>query len=244
MIEIVPDWPVAKHIHAFTTTRHGGVSLPPYAQLNLGDHVGDDRQRVAQNRALLTQYAHLPESPRWLSQVHGTSVIDSQSWTMNCEADAIFSHNQNHVCAILTADCLPILLSNKAGTCIAAIHAGWRGLLSGIIEKTVAQFNMPGQDILAWLGPAIGPEQFEVGNEVFEAFESVQEHAHEAFSRTDDSHLLADIYLLARQRLQAIGIDAIYGGSWCTVTDSANFYSYRRDGITGRMATLIWISDK
>jgi len=241
---IVPDWPAPDNIKAMSTTRQGGFSLPPYDGLNLGDHVGDDINTVKKNRASLAQQANLPESPRWLKQVHGTTVSLAANWQLDDKADAIVSNHANQVCAIMTADCLPILLCNQKGDQVAAIHAGWRGLAAGIIEKTLTQFNCPASDIIAWLGPAIGPTQFEVGPDVFSEFTTQSAHAELAFQQTDSEHYLADIYLLARQRLNDFGVKALYGGDLCTVTDSTRFFSYRRDGITGRMASMIWITPK
>jgi len=241
---IYPDWPAPDNIKAFSTTRQGGFSLPPYDSLNLGDHVGDELHTVIKNRESLLIQAGLPESPRWLKQVHGTTVSFASSWQQGDEADAIVSETSNQVCSIMTADCLPILLCDQQGNKVAAIHAGWRGLAAGIIEKTLAHFNCPSQDIMAWLGPAIGPTQFEVGSDVFTEFTAQSRHPHLAFQQTDSDHYLADIYLLAKQRLNASGVTDVYGGEHCTVSDSSRFFSYRRDGITGRMASMIWIAPK
>ena len=240
---IYPDWPAPKHIKAVSTTRQSGFSTQPYSSFNLATHVGDEPDIVAKNRDYLSNIARLPESPRWLNQVHGTHICESENWQLNMDADAIISHHSNHVCAIMTADCLPLLLCNQQGDKVAAIHAGWRGLAAGIIEKTVAKLNCRPDEILVWLGPAIGPSQFEVGIDVYEAFSSHSENAYRAFEQTDVSHYLANIYLLATQRLNKLGISAIFGGKECTASDNQQFFSYRRDGITGRMASLIWISD-
>lgn len=241
---IIPDWPAPAHIRAISSTRQGGFSLPPYEQLNLGNHVGDDPSVVNKNRDYLTAQAHLPGPPRWLNQVHGTDIIRSEQWQVNCNADAMFSQYKNHVCVVMTADCLPVLLCNKQGDRVAAIHAGWRGLHAGIIEKTVRQFACANTDIMAWLGPAIGPANFEVGHDVYQAFIRHNPIAVSAFTQVDDEHFIADIYLLARQRLQAVGVNALYGGDFCTVSDTARFFSYRRDNVTGRMASMIWIAAK
>lgn len=239
---IIPDWPAPEHVKALTTTRVGGVSTGPYDSFNLGDHVGDNSLHVNQNRTSLLKQAELPEPPRWLSQNHGCRVVDSSQWVIGDQADAIVSHTPNHVCPILTADCLPILLCNKQGDNVAAIHAGWRGLANGIIEQTIAKLSKDKSELMAWLGPAIGPEQFEVGPEVVDVFVQHNALAQYAFQQTDDTHYLANIYLLARQRLQAVGVSAIYGGQFCTVTESKQFFSYRRDTATGRMASIIWIA--
>lgn len=239
-----PDWPAPSNIHAFSTYRQGGVSLPPYDSLNLGDHVGDDVQAVTDNRQRLLTQARLPAKPLWLQQVHGNDVIDARHWTPAIPGDAIYSNQPERVCTVLTADCLPVLFTDRSGRQIAAAHAGWRGLLAGVLENTVARFEGRRQDILAWLGPAIGPQQFEVGREVFEAFCERDNAANRAFQQRNADHYLADIYLLARQRLAQAGVNAVFGGEHCTVTEADQFYSYRRDGNTGRMASLIWISGK
>tara|TARA_R110001606_G_scaffold399310_1_gene584783 strand:+ start:111364 stop:112107 length:744 start_codon:yes stop_codon:yes gene_type:complete len=241
---ISPDWPAPDSIKAVSTTRQGGFSLPPYNGFNLGTHVGDQPDTVIKNRNYLVDVAQLPESPRWLNQIHSTRVINSRDWQLNIDADAIVSQQNNHVCTIMTADCLPLLLCNKQGDIVAAIHAGWRGLAAGIIEKTIAEFRCAPQDILVWLGPAIGPNQFEVGTDVYQTFTQHSAQAMQAFQQTDATHYLADIYLLARQRLIALGISAIFGGDLCTASDNQRFFSYRRDDITGRMASMIWISPK
>jgi len=238
---IIPDWPAPDNIRAFSTTRESGFSQDPFDSLNLGDHVGDDVTRVAQNREKLIYTIQAPESPRWLKQVHGHHIVDSCDWKLNIEADAIFSQQNNHVCTIMTADCLPILLCNQHGDAVAAIHAGWRSLALGIIEKTVRKFHCEPDTIFAWLGPAIGSSQFEVGQDVYDAFCRHSPQANNAFKATNNSHYLADIYQLARQKLAAQGVSSIYGGDFCTFSDEQQFFSYRRDGKTGRMATLIWI---
>ena len=241
---ITPDWPAPAHIKAFTTTRQGGVSNGPYSSLNLGDHVDDDPASVIENRQRLAQLAQLPAAPLWLSQTHSTQVINSTHWQKGCRADGIISHQPNHVCAVLTADCLPLLVCDQQGQQVAAIHAGWRGLLNGIIENAITAFNTPPENLYVWLGPAIGPAQFEVGEEVLQAFVGVHPEAIEAFTANRPRHYLADIYQLARQRLRRMGIDAVFGGDLCTVSNAARFYSYRRDPITGRMASLIWIAQE
>ncbi|PHS24211.1 MAG: multi-copper polyphenol oxidoreductase [Methylophaga sp.] len=241
---IYPDWPAPDTVQAVSTTRQGGFSLPPFDGLNLGLHVGDHAHNVEKNRVHLIEIAKLPESPRWLNQVHGTMVSTASTWQNGDDADAIISTKTNQVCAIMTADCLPILLCNQQGTTVAAIHAGWRSLAAGIIEKTLVQFNCPPHEIIAWFGPAIGPTQFEVGTDVYQSFSQHSEHAQQAFVQTDATHYLADIYLLAKQRLNTQNIHAIFGGDFCTVSEPDQFFSYRRDGITGRMASMIWTTDK
>jgi polyphenol oxidase len=234
---IVPDWPAPKNVRALITTRSGGVSEGAYASLNLGDHVGDDAQAVARNRALLQR--HLPAQPVWLQQVHGTAVINLAEHQNIIEADASVTFNANAICAIMTADCLPVLLCDEAGSAAAAAHAGWRGLCAGVIEQTVAKMHCDASKLLAYLGPAIGPQHFEVGDEVRQAFMQHSTEAAAAFVPKAEGKWLADIYLLARQRLHAAGVTQIYGGGFCTVAEP-RFFSYRRDKITGRMASLIW----
>jgi YfiH family protein len=240
---IYPDWPAPDCVKAVSTTRIGGFSLPPYDSFNLATHVGDDPFLVKNNRDYLALLALLPEQPKWLDQVQSNRVITSSEWQEGTQADAIISLQPSHVCSIMTADCLPVLLSNRRGTAVAAIHAGWRGLASGIIEQTVSQFHEKPSDIIAWLGPAIGPEQFEVGHDVYNAFSSSYFDRNNAFIKTDADHYLANIFLLAKQQLNYLGITDIYGGGHCTKSDSEQFFSYRRDNVTGRMATLIWFTN-
>ncbi len=240
---LYPDWPAAAHVHAVCTTRTGGISLAPYDSLNLGDHVGDAASAVAGNRARLRSALDLPAEPRWLRQVHGTEVVDSarQSESDTCQADATYTDRPGVVCAVLSADCLPLLLCDRAGTRIAAVHAGWRGLAKGVIERTVDRFAAADNELMAWLGPAIGAQAFEVGDEVRAEFVAHDTAALAAFQPARAGHWYADIYLLARQRLTGCAVSAVYGGNHCTYTDAARFYSYRRDGRTGRMASLIWL---
>lgn len=238
---ILPNWPIPAGIKACSTTRHGGISQPPYDSLNLGTHVGDNAQAVADNRQRLVVGAGLPQMPLWLEQVHGTRVLalDGQIPEDLC-ADAVYSQVVGQVCAVMTADCLPVLFASQAGDEVAAAHAGWRGLCDGILERTIEHFTAAPSKITAWLGPAIGPQQFEVGAEVRAAFVAADMAAASAFIPHGDK-FLADIYLLARQRLQRAGVFAIYGGNRCTVTEMSHFFSYRRDGVTGRLASLIWV---
>jgi YfiH family protein len=236
---IRPDWPAPANVHARVTTRVGGFSAGPWAGLNLGDHVGDDPAAVAANRALLRAELGLPAEPSWLQQVHGTRV--RLPGEQDACADACLSDRAGEVCVVLTADCLPVLLCNREGTRVAAAHAGWRGLLAGVLEQTCARFGQPGSELYAWLGPAIGPAAFEVGDEVRAAF--VQQHGEDAvcFSANRPGHCLADLYRLARRRLERLGLGSVSGGGLCTYSDARRFYSYRRDGVTGRMASLIWL---
>jgi len=235
---ILPDWPAPANVRACTTTRQGGVSVGAYASLNLGDHVGDDPAHVTENRARLRRVLALPAEPLWLTQVHGIAVAEGQG---GC-ADASVAFAPGTVCTVMTADCLPLLLCDRAGTAVAAVHAGWRGLLAGVIEAAVARLDVPAADLLAWLGPAIGPQSFEVGDEVRTAFMAEDAAASVAFRPTPGGRWLADIYALARLRLVRCGVTAVYGGALCTFSDAARFYSYRRDGVTGRMASLIWLA--
>ena len=236
------DWPLRGKVGTLIASRHGGVSQAPYASLNLGDHVGDDAANVEANRALLRE--RLPTEPAWLTQVHGTVVVDAASVVAGSKpaADASYSRTPGAVCCVMTADCLPVLLADRAGTVVGAAHAGWRGLLDGVIEATIDAMDCPAVELCAYLGPAIGPDAFEVGAEVRAAFVAREVRADEAFEDIGNDKYLADIYLLARQRLAAAGVTAIYGGTECTVIDRERYFSYRRDGITGRMASLIWIN--
>ncbi len=236
---ILPDWPAPGNVHACMTTRSAGTSSGSYAGLNLGDHTGDDAGAVARNRAQLRQL--LPADPCWLKQVHGHAVCRADDPASSRAADAAVARQPRVVCAVLTADCLPVLLCDRAGGVVAAAHAGWRGLAGGVLEATVAAMGVSPGELLAWLGAAIGPQAFQVGTEVREAFVADLPACAEAF--TPDAapgKWRADIYQLARLRLARAGVADIFGGGLCTVTDAARFYSYRRDGATGRMASCIW----
>ncbi len=241
---IEPDWPAPSQVKALSTTRLGGISHAPYDSLNLGLHVNDDENAVLANREQLAQQAKLPSAPLWLQQVHGTRVIEANDWHAGIDADASYSKQPEQVCTVLTADCLPVLFTNADGSQVAAAHAGWRGLLNGVLENTVSRFSCRKDAIMAWLGPAIGPEQFKVGVEVYDAFISRSAEAEKAFHPHGTDHFFADIYLLARQRLNQLGIESVFGGEHCTVSEANRFFSYRRDGDTGRMASLIWIEHK
>lgn len=233
------------NVHAFSTTRIGGVSRAPYGSgngqegFNLGDHVGDDPKMVALNREILNK--HLPSPVNFLSQVHGVNLVDASEFEINRIADGSFTAKKNVVCAVLTADCLPVLLSNARGTVVAAAHAGWRSLASGILQETVRTMRKSASDeIFAWMGPAIGSAQFEVGSDVLEAFP--QQNALQCFIPCQTSgKYLADIYLLAKHALAQVGVFRVSGGEHCTFTETDKFYSYRRDGTTGRMASVIWM---
>lgn len=236
---LAPDWPAPAHVRTLQTTRLGGVSAAPYASLNLGDHVGDAPQAVARNRQLLA--ALMPSEPVWLQQVHGTVVADADHAACLIQADASVARQRGAVCVVMTADCLPVLLCDKQGTVVAAVHAGWKGLAAGVIEATVQAMGIAPQQLLAWFGPAISQRAFEVGAEVRAAFVAHNAQASEAFLPGADGKWMADIYLLARQRLHAMGVPRTYGGELCTHGDAERFFSYRRDGVTGRMGTFIWL---
>jgi polyphenol oxidase len=239
---IEPDWPAPPGVRALSTTRSGGVSTGAYASLNLGGHVGDDPSCVERNRGLLRERLRLPAEPHWLKQIHGCAVADTGTAPRSCEADAAVASNPGEVCAVMTADCLPLLLCDRAGTRVAAVHAGWRGLANGVVEAAVARFSIPPGDILCWLGPAIGPNAFEIGAEVRARFLALGgEHAEAAFRPSRSGKWLANLYVLASERLRALGVEQIWGGGLCTYSDPTRFFSYRRDGVTGRMASLIWI---
>ncbi len=236
---IVPDWPAPKNVRAVQTTRLGGTSTVPYASFNLGDHVGDAPQVVAHNRQLLAPF--MPSEPVWLQQVHGTAVADADNAGCLIQADACVARQRGSVCVVMTADCLPVLLCDEDGSVIGAAHAGWKGLAAGVIEATVQAMGVAPHRLMAWFGPAISQRAFEVGEEVRAAFIAQHAQATEAFLPGADGKWMADIYLLAHQRLHALGITRVYGGEHCTYSDPARFYSYRRDGVTGRMGTFIWL---
>lgn len=236
---IVPDWPAPPGIRAVSTLREGGVSKGAYDSLNLGLHVGDEPSRVAENRSRLCSELGLPGAPQWLTQVHGALAIEAGQGGAPM-ADAAYTRAVGTVCAVMTADCLPILLCRRDGMAVAAVHAGWKGLADGIVEAAIAALGTA--DLIAWLGPAIGPEAFAVGEEVRRVFLSMDAAFAPAFRGIGHLRYHADIYWLGRQFLvkSGLALDDIYGGGWCTVTQAGDFFSYRRDGITGRMATLIW----
>jgi YfiH family protein len=249
---IEPDWPAPAGVRALSTLRGGGISPAPYASLNLGGHVGDAPEAVAQNRRALAAAAGLPSEPAWLAQVHGVEVVDLDgmghqevSGSVRTgslhPADAAFTRRTGRVCAILTADCLPILLAADSGDVVAAAHAGWRGLAGGVIETTVRALGVAPARLMAWLGPAIGPQHFEVGPEVREALLQGDRGAEDALVPNARGRFMADLAVLARRRLVALGVERIYGGGLCTFDDGARYFSHRRDGVTGRQATLIWL---
>jgi len=255
----VPDWPAPRGVRVLSTWRGGGVSGGSYASLNLGGHAGDAAAAVAENRSRLRRAAGLPGEPVWLKQVHGTRVVDLDApgpglgtgsgavpGTLVEEpgADAAFTRQPGRVCAILTADCLPLVFATEPGDRVGAAHAGWRGLAAGVIEAAVLALCAPPERLLVWLGPAIGPLHFEVGAEVREALLKQDLGAEAAFVPNARGRFMADLYALARRRLAALGVSRIYGGDECTYARADRYFSYRRDGVTGRQATLIWLENR
>lgn len=239
-IEVIgPDWHAPANVHAFTTTRRSGFSGGAWSSLNPGTNCGDDPQIVEKNRRLLSSL--LPSEPRWLNQVHGARAVrwDNANDTVT-GADAIVSNQTGQVCAVLTADCLPVLFCNRSGTRIAAAHAGWRGLAAGVLEATVLSMDCKPLDLMAWLGPAIGPQAFEVGKDVYDSFVGSNSENAIAFTEHGD-RWLADLYQLARLALNRAGVDQVTGGQYCTHSEPDRFFSYRRDGVTGRTASIIWL---
>jgi YfiH family protein len=239
------DWPAPSRVHAFTTLRGpAGGSVAPFDSFNLGMRCGDDLAVVMRNRDALVEHLRLPSPPRWLQQTHGVVVAtcDDATCAGEPEADAAVTSSPGVVLAILTADCMPVLFSSEDGSTNGAAHAGWRGLAAGILESTVAAMRMPAERILAWLGAAAGPLAYEVGDEVRAAFVDADPDASSAFAMTRPGHWFCDLYALARLRLASVGVTRVYGGNLCTMSDPQRFFSHRRDGRTGRMASLIWIN--
>lgn len=249
---ITPDWPAPPAVRAAFTLRQGGVSAPPYHSLNVGAHVGDAPAAVAENRRRVRTLLGLPAEPDWIEQAHGTGVYDPDGAAAGNApgnphagppaADAIIARCAGRVCVIQVADCMPVLLAARDGSTVAAAHAGWRGLSGGVLESTIARLGVDPAQLLAWLGPAIGAAHFEVGEEVRAAFTAHEAAAAAAFARNAHGRWQCDLAALARRRLAALGVTAVYGGSWCTYADAARFFSYRRDGRCGRMAALIWLA--
>jgi len=242
------EWSVPDQIRAFSTTRIGGYSLSQYAGFNLAEHVGDNQESVNKNRSQLISDLELKQSPFWLEQIHSTKVIDARCFYQNnrsivAQADASFTEQPNQVCVVMTADCLPILFCNKQGTWVAAAHAGWRGLADGIIQKTIDCYSGEPNDLVAWFGPAISQQHFEVGADVREIFIKTDPAFSSAFIACREKHdkYRCDLFAISRMILSEYGID-VYGGDRCTFSEPTQFYSYRRDGQTGRMASLIWIN--
>ena len=237
---IEPDWPAPPNVRAFITARAGGVSKGPFASFNLGDATADDPQAVAENKRRLAEW--LPASPRWLKQVHGTRVIRADGVAGVVEADAAYTTSASTVCAVKIADCMPVLLSDSCGSRVGIAHAGWRGLAGGVIENTIDALASSPQELIAYLGPAIGPQAFEVGDDVRAAFCNEDVQAEQAFQRLRDGKWLADLFMLARHRLGRCGVQRVYGGGLCTYSDPERFFSHRRNPTTGRMAAVIWLA--
>jgi YfiH family protein len=235
---IVPEWPAPPGVRALITTRHGGLSRGAYRSMNLGARVNDDPDAVKRNRELLRGF--LPADPTWLAQVHGTRTVQADGLDEPVQADAVFTRRSDVVCAVTIADCLPVLLCDRDATVVAAVHAGWRGLSAGVIESAVVATGITPGRLLAYLGPAIGPQAFEVGDDVFDAFVSRDRAAAQAFKAKSPGKWLCDLFALARQRLEGLGVASISGGGLCTYSDPARFFSHRRDRTSGRMAALIW----
>lgn len=238
---VTPNWPAPNRVRAISTTRRGGVSRSPYDSFNLAAHVGDDPAHVAANRRRLATLAGHVTEPAWLEQVHGTTVVAAEAVLSPVAADAAWTRVPSLPCVVMTADCLPVLLCDRAGTVVAAVHAGWRGLAGGVIAATVTRLGAPPADLLAWLGPAIGPAAFEVGDEVRAAFLALDKANASCFQPSPTGRWLADLYGLARLQLRRLSVTAIYGGDACTFSEPERFFSYRRENRTGRMATLIWL---
>jgi YfiH family protein len=238
---IRPAWPAPANVHALVTLRTGGYSSGPYTSFNLAAHTADDPATVHRNRALLREYFSLPAEPVWLQQVHSNRIINAERDAAGFEADGSWTSKTGIVCAVMTADCLPVLICNQQGNKVAAAHAGWRGLHAGVVTNAVSMLESEPAELMAWFGPAIGPQAFEVGVEVMRAFTDKNDENTAAFRQVDDRHWLCDLYALARIELYNLGITSVYGGTECTFTDEQRFFSYRRDGDTGRMTSLIWL---
>lgn len=237
-----PNWPAPPNVRAASTYRSGGVSRAPYNDFNLATHVGDDHNCVAENRRLLSERLELPNEPCWLDQVHSNLVVTASEWSTPPRADACVAHQANQVCVVLTADCLPVLFCSRDGTRVAAAHAGWRGLAAGILDNTVRLLSVPGKELLAWMGPAISQPAFEVGDDVRSVFLARDSGAAPAFAPNARQRWQCDLYELARRNLAQLGVHDVYGGDHCTHAEAERFFSFRRDGQCGRMATLIWVA--
>jgi polyphenol oxidase len=237
-----PEWPVPGCVRVLSTLRAGGSSQGVYESLNLAAHVGDDSGSVRENRRRLRDAAGLPQEPLWLEQVHGCEVVTADGRAGTPRADAAISTARGRVCAVMTADCLPVVLADRSGTRVGVAHAGWRGLAGGVVEAAIAGLGAEPGELVAWLGPAIGQGAFEVGSEVRQAFVVRLPGAACCFERNDRGRFQADLYGLARMVLARAGVGSVYGGGWCTATDPVRFFSFRRDGVTGRMATLAWLA--
>jgi len=245
---IAPEWPAAAGVRAAFTLRTGGVSVAPYDSLNMGAAIGDSPEAVAENRRRVRDALRLPAEPGWLEQVHGAQVValgasahGAGGGVAGARGDASVAWGSGQVCAIRVADCMPVLFAAVDGSAVGAAHAGWRGLAGGVLEATVARMGVPASRLIAWMGPAIGQSNFEVGDDVRAAFMETDPAAASAFVANARGRWQCDLYALARRRLAALGVAGIYGGRWCTFAESERFFSYRRSGKCGRMAALIWI---
>jgi len=238
---LTPDWPAPANVKAFSSTRTGGISQAPWSSLNLATHVDDNADHVKYNRQQLQQSLNLPTEPCWLQQTHSKHMVEACIEPMDAQADGSYSRRVRQVCAVLTADCMPLLMCDEKGTQVAAIHAGWRGMASGILQQAIASFKAPANEILVWMGPAIGASAFAVGHDVYQAFCSRWPESSSAFTSAGNHKYHFDLYHQARLLLNSMGIEQLSGGGFCTYTDSQRFFSYRRDGTTGRMASLIWL---
>ena len=242
LVPIVPQWPAPSRVRAASTTRTGGASGEPWASLNLADHVADDGEAVRRTRSLLRQALALPEEPRWLVQRHGRRVVAAGDGAAGAAADGMVARAAGAVCAVLTADCMPILICDRDATVVAALHAGWRGIAAGIVEAGVHAAG-PAARLMAWLGPAIGPERYEVGPDVRDAILAGDPDTEDAFRPAPSpGKWHADLERIVRRRLERSGVGSVHGGGRCTAGDPDRFFSHRRDGVTGRMATLIWLA--
>lgn len=237
-----PHWPAPANVRAVSTLRTGGVSHAPYDSFNLASHVGDENQAVAENRRCLRDQLSLPGEPAWLDQVHSNVAVIADHWPQPPRADACVATSRGQVCVVLTADCLPVLFCSRDGTRVAAAHAGWRGLAAGILDNTVRLLSVPGKELLAWMGPAISQPAFEVGDDVRSVFLARDSGAAPAFAPNARQRWQCDLYELARRNLAQLGVHDVYGGDHCTHAEAERFFSFRRDGQCGRMATLIWVA--
>lgn len=239
---IVPAWPAPVHVKAFSTTRRGGVSLAPYDSFNLAQHVGDDPAAVTANRAQLRHILALPSEPLWLEQVHGCAIAMASRGEAVPKADARVSFLRDQVCVVMTADCMPILLTDAKGSRVGAVHAGWRGLAGGVIEAAYQRLAHDNTNLMAWIGPSILQAAFEVGDDVRDVFCAEDPQFSQFFSENARGRWQADLVSIAREKLRKLGASGVYGGDRCTFTEARNFFSFRRDNKTGRMATLIWLA--
>lgn len=239
---LIPDWPAPVNIKSCVTKRRGGVSIGSFSSFNMGLRSGDVLEHILTNREQMAVDFGWQNKAQWLMQVHGTTVVTATTTGEEQEGDAVWTDQQALSCAVLTADCLPVLFCDQQGTVVAAAHAGWKGLLAGVLEETIKAMGKPSDQLMAWMGPAISQQHFEVGPEVRAAFVARDTDAKDAFSQGNGDRWQADLYQLARQRLEVAGISSVYGGGLCTFSQLNEFFSYRRDGqASGRLASVIWI---